>query len=93
MTSATRAASGDAGGLTYAATVDDPLLASVLVAGSILTVSATDDFEEGTVVVTVVAMDGAGQTATLRFAVDISPRPPGRWRTWRAMISRPVAGQ
>ena len=89
------AASGDAGALTYAATVDDARLASVSVAGSILTVAANDDFEEGAVAVTVVATDGAGQTATLRFQVELAPRPPGRWRlaldhraTARAAIER-----
>ena len=85
-----RFASGDAGALTYTATVDDPLMASVSVAGSILTAAAIDDFEEGTATVTVVATDEAGQTATLRFAVEVSPRSPGRWRGWRSTISSPA---
>ena len=85
------AASGDAGGLTYAATVDDAQLVSVSVADSILTVAANDDFEEGTATVTVVATDEAGQTATLRFAVEVSPRSPGRWRGWRSTIAPPTA--
>ena len=84
------AASGDAGGLTYTATVDDAQLVSVSVAGSILTVAANDDFEEGTAVVTVVATDEAGQTATLRFQVEVSPRSPGRWRGWRSTIAPPT---
>ena len=85
------AASGDAGGLTYTATVDDALLASVSVAGSILTVAANEDFEEGTATVTVVATDEAGQTATQRFQVEVSPRSPGRWRGWRSTIAPPTA--
>ena len=84
------AASGDAGGLTYTATVDDAQLVGVSVAGSILTVAANDDFEEGMATVTVVATDEAGQTATLRFAVEVSPRSPGRWRGWRSTIAPPT---
>ena len=79
-----------AGGLTYTATVDDALLVSVSVAGSILTVAANEDFEEGTATVTVLATDEAGQTATLRFAVEVSPRSPGRWRGWRSTIAPPT---
>ena len=85
------AASGDAGGLTCTATVDDARLVSVSVAGSILTVAANKDFEEGTATVTVVATDEAGQTATLRFAVEVSPRSPGRWRGWPSTIAPPTA--
>ena len=84
------AASGDAGGLTYTATVDDARLVSVSVAGSILTLRANEDFEEGTATVTVVATDEAGQTATLRFAVEVSPRSPGSWRGWRSTIAPPT---
>ena len=72
------------------ATVDDALLASVSVAGAVLTIAAHEDFEEGTVVVTVVATDEAGQTATLRFQVEVSPRSPGRWRGWRSTIAPPT---
>ena len=48
--------------------------------GAFLTVTANEDGEEGFATVTVVATDEAGQTATLHFQVEVSPRPPGRWR-------------
>ena len=83
------AASAAGGALAYSATVDDPRLASVSVEGAVLTVSANEDGEEGTATVTVVATDELGQTATLRFAVEVSPRPPGRWRGWRSTIQPP----
>ena len=80
----------DGGALTYSATVDNPGLASVLVVGSILTVTANEDGEEGVVTVTATATDEAGETATLRFAVTISPRPPGSWRGWRSTLAPPA---
>ena len=83
------AASAAGGALTYSATVDDERLATVSVAGEVLTVAANEDGEEGTATVTVVATDELGQTATLRFAVEVSPRPPGRWRGWRSTIQPP----
>ena len=82
-------ASADGGALTYSATVDKPLLATATVDGAILTVTSNEDDEEGTAVVTVVATDEAGQTATLRFEVEISPHSPGRWRGWRSTIATP----
>ena len=87
--SARFAASAAGGALSYSATVDDPLLATVSVEGAVLTVAANEDGEEGTATVTVVATDELGQTATLRFAVEVSPRPPGRWRGWRSTIRPP----
>ena len=87
--SARFAASAAGGALAYSATVDDPLLATVSVEGAVLTVAANEDGEEGTATVTVVATDELGQTATLRFAVEVSPRPPGRWRGWRSTIQPP----
>ena len=87
--SARFAASAAGGALSYSATVDDERLASVSVEGAVLTVSANEDGEEGTATVTVVATDELGQTATLRFAVEVSPRPPGRWRGWRSTIQPP----
>ena len=88
--SARFAASAAGGALSYSATVDDPLLATVSVEGAVLTVAANEDGEEGTATVTVVATDELGQTATLRFAVEVSPRPPGRWRGWRSTIAAPA---
>ena len=78
------------GALTYSATVDRPDLASVSVVGSILTVAANGDGGEGVVTVTATATDEAGRTETLRFAVTISPRPPGGWRGWRATLATPA---
>ena len=75
------------GALTYSATVDAPNLASVSVDGATLLVSANEDGEEGTATVTVVATDEFGQTATLRFAVEVSPPPPGNWRGWRTTLT------
>ena len=89
--SARFAASAAGGALAYSAAVDDPLLATVSVEGAVLTVAANEDGEEGTATVTVVATDELGQTATLRFAVEVSPRPPGRWRGWRSTIAAPAA--
>ena len=83
-------AGADGGALTYTATVDNPDLASVVVVGSILTVTANEDGEEGVVTVTATATDDAGETATLRFAVTISPRPPGSWRGWRSTLAPPA---
>ena len=80
----------DGRALTYSATVDKPDLASVAVVGSILTVTANEDGEEGVVTVTATATDEAGETATLRFAVTISPRPPGSWRGWRSTLAPPA---
>ena len=82
-------ASAHGGALAYSATVDNPLLATATVDGAILTVTSNEDDEEGTAVVTVVATDEAGQTATLQFEVEISPRSPGRWRGWRSTIASP----
>ena len=86
-------AAGGGGALSYSATVDDPRLATALVDGAFLTVAANEDGEEGFATVTVVATDEAGQTATLRFQVEVSPRPPGNWRGWRSTIETPAAGQ
>ena len=61
--------------------------------GSTLLVSANEDGEEGTATVTVVATDAFGQTATLRFAVEVSPRAAGRWRGWRTTLTPSAAGQ
>ena len=83
-------AGADGGALRYTATVDNAGLASVLVVGSILTVTANEDGEEGVVTVTATATDQAGETATLRFAVTISPRPPGSWRGWRSTLAPPA---
>ena len=77
----------DGGALRYTATVDNAGLASVSLVGSILTVTANEDGEEGVVTVTATATDDAGETATLRFAVTISPRPPGSWRGWRSTLA------
>ena len=85
-------AGADGGALTYTATVDNAGLASVLVVGSILTVTANEDGEDGVVTVTAAATDDAGETATLRFAVTISPRPPGSWRGWRSTLAPPADG-
>ena len=84
-------AAGGGGVLTYSATVDDQRLATVSVDGSVLTVAANEDGEEGTATVTVVATDDFGQTATLRFAVEVSPRPVGRWRGWRTTLTPSAA--
>ena len=83
------AASAAGVALSYSATVDDERLATISVEGAVLTVAANEDGEEGTATVTVVATDELGQTATLRFAVEVSPRPPGRWRGWRSTIRPP----
>ena len=83
-------AAGGGGALSYSATVDDPLLASASVAGAVLTVAANEDGEEGFATVTVTATDETGQTATLLFQVEVSPLPPGRWRGWRSVMSRPA---
>ena len=80
-------AAGGGGAPTYSATVDAPHLASVSVDGATLLVSANEDGEEGTATVTVVATDEFGQTATLRFAVEVSPPPPGNWRGWRTTLT------
>ena len=87
------AASEAGGSLTYTASVNDPRLAFVGVAGATLTVTANEDLEEGTATVTVVATDETGQTATLHFEVEISPRPVGNWRGWRSTVAPPAAGQ
>ena len=86
-------AAGGGGTLSYSATVDDARLATVAVEGAVLTVAANEDGEEGTATVTVVATDDFGQTATLRFAVEVSPRPPGNWRGWRTTLTPSAAGQ
>ena len=89
-----RFAASEAGGaLTYTASVDNPRLASVAVVGATLTVTANEDFEEGTATVTVMATDETGQTATLLFEVEISPRPVGNWRGWRSAVASPAAEQ
>ena len=78
--------------LTYSATVDNPDLASVSVVGSILTVTANEDGEEGVVTVTATVADEAGETETLRFQVTISPRLRGGWRGWRTTLVIPTDG-
>ena len=83
-------ASAEGNALTYSATVDNPDVASVAVVGSILTVTANEDSEEGVVTVTATATDEAGETATLRFAVTISPLPPASWRGWRSTLAPPA---
>ena len=84
---------GGGGTPSYSAAVDDPRLATASVDGAILTVAANEDGEEGFATVTVVATDETGQTATLRFQVEVSPLPPGRWRGWRSAVAAPRAGQ
>ena len=86
-------AAGGGGALSYSATVDASRLATASVDGAFLTVAANEDGEEGTATVTVVATDEAGQTATLRFQVEVSPRPPGNWRGWRSAVAPPAAEQ
>ena len=84
-------AAGGGGTLSYSAAVDDPRLATALVDGAFLTVTANEDGEEGFATVTVVATDEAGQTATLRFQVEVFPTPPANWRGWRSAIPTPAA--
>ena len=84
-------AAGGGGALSYSATVDDPRLATASIRGAVLTVAANEDGEEGMAVVTVTATDETGQAATLRFQVEVSPRPPGNWRGWRSTIGTPAA--
>ena len=86
-------AAGGGGTLSYSAAVDDPRLATASVDGAFLLVSANEDGEEGVATVTVVATDHFGQTATLRFAVEVSPSAAGRWRGWRSVVAPPAAGQ
>ena len=83
-------AAGGGGPLTYSATVDDPRLASASVDGSVLTVAANEDGEEGAATVTVVATDETGRTAALRFQVEVSA-PARHWRGWRSTIPTPAA--
>ena len=78
--------------LTFSATVDNADLASVSVIGSILTVTANEDGEEGVVTVTATVTGETGETETLRFEVTISPRPPGGWRGWRTTLATPTDG-
>ena len=78
--------------LTYSATVDNPDLASVSVVGSILTVTANEDGEEGVVTVTATVADETGEMETLRFQVTISPRPVSGWRGWRTTLATPTDG-
>ena len=78
--------------LTYSATVDNPDLASVSVVGSILTVTANEDSEEGVVTVTATVTGETGETETLRFQVTISPRPVRGWRGWRTTLATPTDG-
>ena len=85
-------AGADGGALTYSATVDNLDLASVSVVGSILTVTANEDGTDGVVTVTATATDETGKTATLRFGVIISPRPPRGLRGWRATLATPADG-
>ena len=82
-------AGADGGALTYSPTVDNLDLASVSVVGSILTVTANEDGADGVVTVTATVTDETGKTAMLRFEVMISPRPPRRWRGWRATLAIP----
>ena len=80
------------GTLTYSATVDNADLASVSVVGSILTVTANEESEEGVATVTATVTDETGQTETLRFQVTISPRPISGWRGWRTTLTTPTDG-
>ena len=84
-------AAGGGGTLSYSAAVDDPRLATALVDGAFLTVAANEDGEEGFATVTVVATDEAGQTATLRFQVEVFPTPSANWRGWRSAIPTAAA--
>ena len=82
-------AAGGGGPLTYSATVDEPRLATVSVEGSVLTVTANEDGEEGTATVMVVATDETGRTVALRFQVEVSA-PARHWRGWRSTIPTPA---
>ena len=62
---------------------DDARLATASVDRAFLTEAANEDGEEGFATVTVVATDETGQTATLRFTVEVFPTPPANWRGWR----------
>ena len=80
------------GARRYSATVDNPDLASVSLVGSILTVTANEDGEEGVVTVTATVTGETGQTETLQFEVTISPRPISGWRGWRTTLATPTDG-
>ena len=79
-------AASDGGALTYAARSSDPLLATVIVNGSVLTVISNEADKEGTVTITVTATDSDGVPVTLVFEAKIETMPRGLFRGWRKVL-------
>ena len=71
--------------LSWAAESSDPSLASVSVAGGVLTVTPNDEGREGFVTVTVTATDADGLTAQASFEVEILPAPRRFASGWRLL--------
>ena len=83
-----RAAAGET--LAFAATSDNPELARARVEGGELVVEVVADGpDDGVAEVSIVATDGDGLTATLRFAVAVEFLPASSYsRGWRLTLDR-----
>ena len=69
--------------LTYQATSGNPALVAVYIEGETLVLEANANGNEGIALITLTAMDWAGQSATLSFRVTVEFAPPIFWRGWR----------
>ncbi len=72
--------------LTYAAESSDPMLVTVTLDGSKLSIVSNEDGKEGTATVTVTATDVDGVTMQRSFDVTVEPTVPGILRGWRKAV-------
>ena len=76
------ATSGDEG-LSYVAESSDPMLVTVTLDGSNLSIVSNEDGKEGTAIMTATATDADGMTMQLSLKVTVGPSVPGILRGWR----------
>ena len=72
--------------LTCAATVGDADLLTATLDGCVLTLTSSDDGDDGATTVTLTVTDADGQTTTLTFEVEVTPLPRGVLRGVRRVI-------
>ena len=78
-------ANGGAEPLTYAAEASDPMLVTVTLDGSKLTITSNEDSKDGMATVTATATDANGVTMRLSFDMTVEPAP-GILQGWRRAV-------
>ena len=72
--------------LTCAATVGDADLVTVTLDGCLLTLTSSDDGDDGATTVTLTVTDADGQTTALTLEVAVTPLPGGVLRGARRVV-------